>query len=64
MDEILSKVNVVGLEMEGLWDHIITDENFMTNIGGLYVGGDCGGEVQGLLQATMIGIKIAEAIVV
>lgn len=63
IEEILSKVNVVGLEIEGLWDKIITDENFMTSIEGLYVGGDCVGEAQGILQATMMGIKIAEAIV-
>ena len=34
----------------------------MTNIEGLYVGGDCGGETQGILQATMMGIKIAESV--
>lgn len=63
IDEMLSQVNVVGLELEGLWNKIITDENFMTSMEGLYVGGDCGGETQGILQATMMGIKIAEAIV-
>ena len=63
IDELLPKVNVVGLELEGLWDKIITDENFMTSMEGLYIGGDCGGETQGILQATMMGIKIAEAIV-
>lgn len=61
LELFLSKVNVVGLELEGLWDTIVTDENFMTNIEGLYVGGDCGGETQGILQATMMGIKIAES---
>lgn len=62
LEELLSKVNVVGLELEGLWDKVITDENFMTSVEGLYIGGDCGGETQGILQATMMGIKIAEAV--
>lgn len=62
IEELLSEVNVVGLELEGLWDHIITDEKFMTNIEGLYFGGDCSGEAQGILQATMMGIKISESL--
>lgn len=62
LEELLLNINVVGLELEGLWDRIITDENFMTNVEGLYVGGDCGGETQGILQATMMGIRISEAI--
>lgn len=62
IEELVSRVNVVGLELEGLWDHIITDEKFMTNIEGLYFGGDCSGEAQGILQATMMGIKISESL--
>ncbi len=62
IEKLLSKVNVIGLELEGLWDKIITDENFMTSIEGLYIGGDCGGEAQGILQATMMGIRISESL--
>lgn len=62
IEVILSQVNVVGLEIEGMWDKVITDDNFMTNIENLYFGGDCGGETQGILQATMMGIKIGEVI--
>jgi len=62
IEDIVRCTNVVGLELEGLWDQIITDENFMTSVENLYIGGDCGGETQGILQATMIGIKIAEAV--
>ena len=63
LENLLSRVTVIGLELEGLWDRIETDERFMTRTSGLYVGGDCGGETQGILQATMMGIKIAEAII-
>ena len=62
LEDILLRVTVIGLELEGLWDRIETDKKFMTRTSGLYVGGDCGGETQGILQATMMGIKIAEAI--
>ncbi len=61
-DLLFMQVNVIGLEIEGMWDTIITDENFMTSIKNLYIGGDCGGETQGILQATMMGIKIAEVV--
>ena len=62
MEEIVMNTNVVGLELEGLWDCISTDSFFMTSTNGLFVGGDCGGETQGILQATMMGIRIAEGI--
>lgn len=62
LEEFISNVNVVGLELEGLWDKIVTDANFMTNVEGLHVVGDCGGEAQGIIQAMMMGIKVAESL--
>lgn len=63
LNTIENSTNVIGLELEGLWNKIYTDTYCMTSIQNLYVGGDCGGEVQGILQATMEGIRIAENIV-
>lgn len=63
VEEIVSTTNVIGLELEGLWKHIITNKDFMTVVEGVYVGGDCGGETQGILQATMVGLKIGESII-
>lgn len=63
LNTIENSTNVIGLELEGLWNKIYTDTYCMTSIQNLYVGGDCGGEVQGILQATMEGIRIAENII-
>lgn len=63
VDELINSVNVIGLELEGLWNKVRTNDWFMTNMEGLYIGGDCAGETQGILQATMAGIRIAEGIV-
>lgn len=62
IEEIEGNINVVGLELEGLWNRVETKDFFQTNIDGLYVGGDCGGETQGILQATIMGMVIAEGI--
>lgn len=60
--EFLREILVVGLEMEGLWDEINTSETFESACDGLYFGGDCGGETQGVLQATISGLKIASVL--
>ena len=60
--DFLREILVVGLEMEGLWDEINTTEAFESTCAGLYFGGDCGGETQGVLQATISGLKIASVI--
>ena len=60
--DFLREILVVGLEMEGLWDEIITSKAFESTCAGLYFGGDCGGETQGVLQATISGLKIASVL--
>lgn len=61
-EDFLKEVKVIALEMEGLWDKVETNNRFETSCKGIYIGGDCGGETQGILQATMMGIKIADSI--
>lgn len=61
-EEFIKEINVIALEMEGLWDKIETDDCFETSCKGIYAGGDCGGETQGILQASINGIKIATSI--
>lgn len=61
-DYIINNTTVIGLELEGLWNRIQTDKYFKVNGRNIYVGGDCGGEVQGILQATIEGIRIAEGL--
>ena len=63
INEIIKKTTVIGLEIEGLWDKIQTDKYFKVAGKNIYIGGDCGGENQGILQATMGGIRIAEGLV-
>lgn len=60
--EFLHEINVIGLEIEGMWNHIITNNEFETSSDGIYVGGDCTGESQGILQAIISGIAIADSI--
>lgn len=61
-EEFLQQVKVIALELEGLWEKVETNDDFETTCKNLYIGGDCGGETQGIMQATMMGIKIADAI--
>ena len=58
-DEIIEHTSVIGLELEGLWNRISTDDHFMIKGREIYVGGDCRGGAQGILQATIEGIAIA-----
>lgn len=61
-EDFLQHVKVIALELEGLWDKVETNDEFETTCENLYIGGDCGGETQGIMQATMMGIRIADAI--
>ncbi len=62
IEAIISNTRVIGLELEGLWDKIETDDHFKIEGRNIYIGGDCGGESQGIMQASMGGIRIAEGI--
>ena len=42
---------------------ILRDDNFMSNISGLYPAGEGGGHAGGIMSAAVDGIKVAEAIV-
>lgn len=58
----LEKILVVGLEMEGLWDKVNIMSDFQSLQKGIFFGGDCGGETQGILQAVISGLKISESV--
>lgn len=64
-EEFLNEILVIGLEMEGLWNKVEVNSQLESNsVQGLYFGGDCAGGTQGILQATISGLKIAEAILI
>ena len=55
-------VNVIALEIEGIWDKIEINSNFMSSVPNLYVAGDCAGLSQGIIQAMISGIAVARSI--
>lgn len=62
LDEIVSKVFVLGMEIEGLWDVINVDSNMQSSIKDLFVIGDCAGIAQGILQSAISGCIAADSI--
>lgn len=62
IDDIKRHTNVIGLELEGMWMRIKTDDSFRIKNRQIYIGGDCGGESQGIMQATIEGIRIARCL--
>lgn len=62
LNEIIDNTKVIGLEVEGIWDKVKTDKFFKINGKRIFLGGDCGGESQGILQATMSGFRITEGL--
>lgn len=48
-----------GVEVKFYSNRILVDDNFQTNIHGLYVGGDGAGITRGLMQASVNGIVLA-----
>ena len=62
LDEIVSKVYVLGIEIEGLWDVIKIDSSMQSSIKDLYVIGDCAGIAQGILQSAISGCIAADSI--
>lgn len=62
LDELVSKVYVLGMEIEGLWDVINVDSNMQSSIKDLYVIGDCAGIAQGILQSAISGCIAADSI--
>ncbi|MET8541565.1 FAD-dependent monooxygenase [Kitasatospora sp. NPDC004799] len=57
-----SQTAVIGLELESLWDELNLTDNLETTAPGLYAAGDCTGLAQGILQAAVGGLAVAEAI--
>jgi uncharacterized FAD-dependent dehydrogenase len=57
-----SKIAVIGLELENLWDELKLTDRLETTAPGLYAAGDCTGLAQGILQAAVGGLAAAEAI--
>lgn len=49
-----------GVEVKFYSNKVLFDENFQTNIHGLYVGGDGAGITRGLMQASVNGIVLAK----
>ena len=62
-DQLMKDIQVEGPEVEGMWHRVHSDEFFMVDGRGMYVGGDCAGETQGVFQAYMIGLRIADGII-
>jgi uncharacterized protein len=54
---------VVALELEGLWDTVVTDVHMESSLPGLFVTGDALGQAQGILQAMTTGVAAAHRIV-
>lgn len=48
-----------GVEVKFYSNRVLVDDNFQTNIKGLYVGGDGAGITRGLMQASVNGIVLA-----
>ena len=49
-----------GIEVKFYSNKVVIDENFQTNIKGLYVGGDGAGITRGLMQASVNGVVLAK----
>jgi len=60
LDQTLSQVGVVGLEIENMWDQLQVSPAMETSCAGLYACGDSAGVSQGILQAAISGIAAAE----
>lgn len=56
VDDVLDDVLVVGPELEFLWDKPAIDADCKVPGLPIHVGGDSAGIVQGIVQATMMGI--------
>ncbi|MFJ1931610.1 FAD-dependent oxidoreductase [Kitasatospora sp. NPDC086801] len=61
-DPTAAEVAVIGLELENLWDELTLTDCLETTAPGLYAAGDCTGLAQGILQAAVGGLVVAEAI--
>ncbi|MFD9424953.1 MULTISPECIES: FAD-dependent oxidoreductase [unclassified Streptomyces] len=55
-----SRIAVIGLELESLWDELALSPHMETSLPGLYAAGDCSGLAQGILQAAVAGIAAAD----
>ncbi|MFE9321872.1 hypothetical protein ACIHDR_03570 [Nocardia sp. NPDC052278] len=55
-------VLVVGLELEFMWSAIEINADCETSQRGLFVAGDTAGLAQGVIQAAMMGIRVADII--
>ncbi|CPR38236.1 fumarate reductase flavoprotein subunit [Mycobacteroides abscessus] len=53
---------VVAPEVEFMWNLVAVDDSCQTNIRGLFVVGDAAGIAQGVIQATMMGLRSGDAI--
>jgi hypothetical protein len=51
-----------GVEVKFYSNRVLVNNNFETNIKGLYVGGDGAGITRGLMQASVNGIVLAKII--
>jgi uncharacterized FAD-dependent dehydrogenase len=51
-----------GVEVKFYSNRVLANNNFETNIDGLYVGGDGAGITRGLMQASVNGIVLAKII--
>lgn len=52
-----------GVEVKFYSNKVIVDNNFQTNIKGLYVGGDGAGLTRGLMQASVNGLVLANILI-
>jgi len=63
INEIIDEIIVVGPELEFLWNKIHTDTYGETSKQGIFVAGDTAGIAQGIIQAMMMGLRVAERII-
>jgi uncharacterized FAD-dependent dehydrogenase len=61
--DIIDEVIVVGLEIEFLWNKININSYGETSQKGIWVAGDTAGVAQGIIQAMMMGLRVAEGII-
>jgi len=59
-NKILDYMLVIGIEMEDCWDRIILTPKMETSVKNIYVAGDATGVAQGILQAMISGVAVAE----
>ena len=62
INEVLSNIYVIGMEIEGFWDVLEIDTKMQSSIENLFVVGDCAGVAHGILQASISGCVVANNI--